>query len=256
MTRRAAPRSRASPWYFGILASLDLGCASPMPPPWVHPTAAEWRVAADRLDTLRRGLPRSPYTAVVTTVLREPKSGRTVDGRGAIAVMPGQGIRMVLVGPAGATMLDAWVTPSQWRIAVPAVSLVRRGGREAPGDLPIAFLRWWFFARFEGSLFASKALSAESLWLLRDGGAVVELRRLACGAGERIAATRRERGRAEHVDECRAHTAPSPGDAIHYVDESSGLEVDLAVEAVVGAPPDPAAFRDPDDDGDAARSRP
>jgi hypothetical protein len=247
-------RGGATRWVFGVLASFDLACAPPPSPRWIHPTEAQWRVAEQRLDVLRSALPHLPYTAVVTTVLRDPQSGRRMDGRGAIAVAPGEGIRMILLGGAGATLLDAWVTPSRWRIAVPMLSIVRRGGAEAPPDLPIAFLRWWFFARFEGSLFASSIAQAEWLWLVRDGDAVVELRLLEGGARERIAATRRDRGRTEHVDEWRAQAAPAPGDSVRYVDEGSGLEVDLAVEELTRAPPDPAAFRDPDTELPAAAS--
>jgi hypothetical protein len=241
-------RGRATRWLSSVLAAFDLACAPPASPPWIHPTEAEWHVAAERLSVLRCALPRFPYTAVVTTVLRDPGSGQRMDGRGAIAVAPGEGIRMILVGGAGGTLLDAWVTPSQWRIAVPWLSIVRRGGPEAPREYPIAFLRWWFFARFEGSLFASSTAPPDWLWLVRDGDAVVELRLSERGPRLWIAATRRDRGRTEHVDEWRTKAAPSPGDSVRYVDESNGLAVDLAVEEINSAPPDPAAFRDPDAD--------
>ena len=119
---------------------------------------------------------------------------------------------MILVGVAGATMLDAWVTPHQWRVAVPALGLVRRGAEQAPGDLPIRFLRWWFFTPMGGRLFAATFDGGRPLWLLRDGEAVVELRAGACDRGRRLVAARREQGRTESVDECRAAPRPTTGD--------------------------------------------
>jgi hypothetical protein len=243
-----APRSRATPWWMGILA-CDLGCAPPPVPLWVHPTPAEWREASTGLDHLRAELPASPYTVLVSTTLRDPRSGRVLDGRGALAVAPGLGLRMILVGVAGATLLDAWVTPSAWRIAVPAASIVRRGGATAPATLPVAFLRWWFLARFAGGLFASRARPDERLWLVRDGDAVVELRLARCERGTQVVARRRtaDAGESESVVECRAGAIPSAGDTVGYADARSGLEVTFAVEGVASQPPDPAAFRDPDD---------
>lgn len=239
----------ATPWWLGLLA-CDLGCARPPVAAWVHPTAAEWREAAAELDGLRAERPARPYTVLVSTTLREPRSGRVLDGRGALAVAPGLGLRMILVGAAGATLLDAWVTPTAWRIAVPAASIVRRGGAIAPSTLPVGFLRWWFLARFSGGLFAARVRPEERLWLVRDGTAVVELRLGRCARGVRIAAARRTTGvprESESVEECRAGAVPTAGDRVRYTDESSGLEVSFGVEGLASEPPDPAAFRDPDD---------
>jgi hypothetical protein len=156
---------------------------------------------------------------------------------------------MILVAGAGATMLDAWVTPDQWRIAVPPAGIIRRGGGGDPGDLPVGFLRWWFFRPLEGTLFAASrgrgTSGGEDVFLLRaEDGAAVELR-----AGRCLRASRRRSGRAERVDECLARAQPAPGDRVRYEDESSGLTVDLQVESMATAPPDEEAFRDPDAPG-------
>ncbi len=247
-----AARSVARPWWLGLLA-CDVACARPLVPAWVHPTAAEWREASSGLDRLRTELPARPYTVLLSTTLRDPRSGRVVDGRGALAVAPGVGLRMILVGAAGATLLDAWVTPSAWRIAVPVASIVRRGGASAPAALPVGFLRWWFLARFSGGLFAARVRPEERLWLVRDGAAVVELRLGRCERGTRVVAQRRTAsGReavsgSESVEECRMGATPTAGDSVRYVDETSGLEVSFAVEGAASEPPDPEAFRDPDD---------
>jgi hypothetical protein len=179
--------------------------------------------------------------------MHEPRSGRVIDGRGGIAVAPGRAVRMILVAGAGATVLDAWVTPERWRVAVPVMGVVRRGGRDEPHDLPIGFLRWWFFTPLEGTLFAATFTHPGAFWLLRSGDAVVELRAGPCDRGAELAATRRLHGRAERVDECRARPTPSPGDRVHYEDSASGLAVDLVVETLAAAPPEEEAFRDPEE---------
>lgn len=177
--------------------------------------------------------------------LREPRTGQVVRGRGGLAVVPGRALRMILTGVAGVTMLDAWITPQRWRVAVPPLGVLRRGGTDSPADLPVAFLRWWFFTPLEGRLFAAELERGSPVWLLRDGDAVVELRALGCERGPRLVAARRERGRAESVDECRAGIEPSEGDHVRYED-ASGLAVELVLESVSAEPPAAEAFVDPD----------
>ncbi len=224
-----------------------MSCKGSLPrtPSWVHPTSSQWQRAAASLDRLRSEA-RAPYVASVRTSLHEPKTGRIVDGRGAVAVVPGQGMRMILVGAAGATLLDAWVTPARWRVAVPPLELVRRGGMQEPDDLPIGFWRWWFLTPLEGTLFAAAMTGADSLLLLREGDATVELVVGTCSAGQRLAAARRVKGRTERVDACRARALPASGDSVHYVDETSGLEVDVVVESASDRTASAAALRDPD----------
>jgi hypothetical protein len=233
----------------GAVVVVFSGCvAAPPPRPWRHPSAAELATAAARLERLRAAEGAAPYVESIATTLRDPRSGRVVDGRGAIAVAPGQAVRMILVGGAGATLLDAWVTRSRWRIAVPPLQIVRRGGADDPPELPVGFLRWWFIAGLEGTLFASSPDG--TLLLLRDRDAVVELRLDAssCSAARqrRISATRRLQGRTERVDQCRSAERPAAGDEVQYADVTRGLQVGVRVESVGAAPPDGEAFRDPD----------
>ena len=177
--------------------------------------------------------------------MRDPVHGRVVDGRGAIAVAPGQAVRMVLIGAAGATMLDAWVTRTRWRVAVPAIDLTRRGGIEEPPDMPVGFLRWWFLTPLCGSLLAAAYIDNEPLWVLRAGGAIVEVREGPRASGC-LRATRRASGHSETVEECRKAVEPAVGDSALYVDEASGLRVDLRLESIAAAPPSGEAFDDPD----------
>ncbi len=159
---------------------------------------------------------------------------------------------MILVAGAGATILDAWVTRERWRIAVPPAGIIRRGGGDEPSDLPIGFLRWWFFRPLEGTLVAASrddaATETGAIFVLRDGdGATIELRASTC-----LRLSRRARGRTERVEECPARDGvPRPGDRVRYEDEASGLTVELRLESLASAPPEEDAFRDPDAPGGA-----
>jgi hypothetical protein len=247
----AARRPRAL-LFAQLLAGHAAACVTARPPPWVHPTGEEWREARTDLERLKTSVPHAPYVAAVSTTLRDAHSGRTLDGRGAIAIAPGQAVRMILVGGAGATVLDAWVTRNQWRIAVPPLDVVKRGGSEDPGDLPVGFLRWWFVTPFDGMLFAASVGNCRELWLLRDRNAVIDLRLTPWGGGRRVTAVRRLRGHAERIEELSIGRSPleaAAGDRVAYFDETTGLRVTLAVESIAAAPPDPAAFDNPDSDG-------
>ena len=118
LSPRRAPRSRSS------RAGSGRGCRLALP------TEAEWLAARQRLAELRATEPTKPFGAVVRVALREPHTGKTFAARGAIAVDPHRALRMVLVGPGGATALDVWATADHWRFEVPAAGLLRRGGRE------------------------------------------------------------------------------------------------------------------------------
>jgi hypothetical protein len=228
----------------GLALALP-ACAAP-PAPWHGATPETWPALRGALARERASRTVATWAVGVRVAMREPRSGRILQGRGGLAVQPGGAVRMILVGVAGVTMLDAWVTPDRWRVAVPAVGLVRRGGAEEPQDVPIGFLRWWFFTPVEGELVAATFDAGRPVWLLRDGGAVIELRAGACERGPRLRAVRRGRGRTDAVDECRAGSRPTPGDHVRYEDGASGLTVDLVLESVSAEPPPEEAFADPD----------
>jgi|HubBroStandDraft_6_1064221.scaffolds.fasta_scaffold469502_2 hypothetical protein len=233
----------AVPW---LSLSVCLSCAPARPVPWPAATARSWNELGRALSEQRQSRPREPWSAGLRITMRDPASGRVIDGRGAIAVEPGQAVRMILTGAAGATMLDAWVTQARWRVAVPPLEIVRRGGLEEPRDMPVGFLRWWFLTPLTGRLFAATFTEGGSLWLLRYGNAVIELREASCPRGTLLHATRRAVGHAETVEECRERGEPSAGDSARYVDEASGLCVDVSLESIAAAPPSGDAFRDPD----------
>jgi hypothetical protein len=246
---RAARATTSRAVLAGCLA-LSVSCAGPPAAAPVLPwPPADPRVEASLravLESERDGRPKAPWAGVLRFSMREPRSGRKVDGRGAVAVSPGQAVRMILVGGPGSTVLDAWVAGDRWRVSVPPLGVVRRGGTEEPADLPVGFLRWWFLAPLAGTLVGAEVTSSGSRWLLREGQGVVELRSGCCPGGHLLSAVRRVAGRAERVEECRLGAGPGPGDWARYVDESSGLRVDTELESVSASAPDGDAFRDPD----------
>jgi hypothetical protein len=222
-------------------------CSHGASTPWRGAASDEWPSLQAELAHLREAPRQQPWSAGLHAAMRLPREGRTLDARGAIAVAPGRALRLILIAGAGTTMLDAWVTRDRWRIAVPPASLVRRGGNDEPNDLPIGFLRWWFFRPLAGALFAASHADAArgpgDVFLLRDGdGATIELR-----AGPCLRASRRAGARTERVEDCSTHAGqPGSGDRVRYEDEASGLTVDLQLESLTTAPPDEGAFRDPD----------
>lgn len=230
----------------GCLAVMaGLAACAEAPPVWLSPDPATWTALQQRLEAERAARPSRPWAAGVRVTMHEPRTGRIVDGRGAIAVAPGRAVRMILVGGAGSTMFDAWVSRDRWRVTVPPLDLSRSGGAEEASDLPVGFLRWWFLSPIEGRLQAASATPAGSLWVLRPAGAVVELRAEPCERGERLVATRRSGTRTEQVDECRAPGGLRPGDTAEYRDLSTGLRVEVLVESVSESGPDEAAFVEP-----------
>jgi hypothetical protein len=221
------------------------------PPPAVRPDAdpERWAEVRQALDVERAARPKRSWAAGLVMTMRAPRAGRTVDGRGAIAVAPGRALRIILVGVAGATMLDAWVTPDRWRIAVPPVDSIRRGGLDEPRELPVGFLRWLFFRPLAGTLFGGSTSGDRPLFLLRDGDATFEVRLGRCDRGNLTTTTRRAPGQSERLEECRASGAvgaAAPGDWVRYEHEGTGLQVELAIESLANEPPAEAAFVDPD----------
>lgn len=229
--------------------TLAVSACVAQPRPWVGATPASWAELQKGLARVREARSGAPWAAAASVTLREPASGRTVIGRGGIAVAPGRALRIIVVGVAGVTLLDAWVTPERWRMAVPVAGLVRRGGEDAPGDLPIGFLRWWFFTPLEGQLFAAREGTPDDsgpTWLLHDHGSVLELREGACDRGHRLVASRRACGRVETVDECRKDVVPAAHDHVRYEQAPGGPALELVLDAISAEPPPAEAFADPD----------
>jgi hypothetical protein len=152
---------------------------------------------------------------------------------------------MILVGPGGATALDVWATAEEWRMEIPAASILRRGGASDDAMLPIGFFRWWFLAPAEGRLLTSVEVPGGERFVVRSGAATVDMTDVARGARRWITATRRASGLVERVELDGASFAMATGDHATYDAEASGVHVEVTVEAPADAP-DPAAFVDPD----------
>jgi len=241
-----------------VLALALAGCASRpspgLPTALPEPSGREWTRLRERLAITRSAAPEHPYVMNVLVALREPRTGRVFQARGAVAVDPSHALRMILVGPGGATALDAWVTDERYRFVVPGVALERRGGRETASarGLPISFLRWWVLHPLDGRLLAAWSRDSGPLYLLRRGDETVLLRegRVGRARREHVVAVCRAGGRVERLEWFgKSPVAPHPGDKARYVDGASGLEVEILVEGVGAHEPDPAAFLDPDSSG-------
>jgi len=208
-----------------------VACAS-LPPAAPVTTQAEWDAARARLERLRASLPRAPYTQPVTVDFFEPRSRRHFDGRGAVGVDPGRAMRMILVGPAGEPALDVWVTRDAWRLSVPPIHLLRRGGREAPRGTPIGFFRSWFVEPLAGRLLA-----------LDPGGDLVV--RDPFGGTLHVAADSLDEGRVRRRHGTRTESFAFTRSHAKYVDDATGLSVEVTLGPVQREPPDPQAFVDP-----------
>lgn len=208
-----------------------------------------WTTYRERLAELRAGRPEKPYVERVRLGVFSPRTGRKIEARGALAVSPRKAARLVMVGPGGATALDAWVTPERYRFAIPAINKQARGGKELDDTfgVPIGFLRWWMLAPLEGELLTLAAPQWEGappMMILGDGtatyGVTAEVEK------GRLTVIRRARGHVDTVQWYAKNLKPAPGQRGQYVDEAHHVTVDVFVEDVMPDEPDPAAFIDPD----------
>ena len=105
--------------------------APPAPPALPEPSLAEWQHAR---KTPRRpaAATAAPRTRRIALTLREPRTGRVLSARGAVAILPPRALRMILLGPGGTTALDLWIDGDRYRFAVPAIDLQKRGDLPRP----------------------------------------------------------------------------------------------------------------------------
>jgi hypothetical protein len=189
---------------------------------------------------MRAELPAKPYVERVRLGVTDPRNGRKIQARGALAVSPNEAARLVLVGPGGTTAVDAWVTRDKYRVSIPALKVEKRGGADLSGTLglPLGFLRWWFLAPLDGELLTVH----EGALVLRSGGATFRVLR----GRSRFVVVRREEGTLDGLEWYAASLAPSGGEHGRYIDAAHRIDVEITVEAVIDGAPDPAAFADPD----------
>ena len=229
------------------------GCTGARKPPLPVPgiSQADWRAARSRLAAMRASQNKRPYVVQLRVGMREPHTGKTFEARGALAIEPHAAMRMILVGPAGNTALDVWVTRERWRFVVPGVNFKRSGGADAASarGLPINFFRWWFLSPLEGRLLSAAMAREGPTFLLRDATGTVILHATQEKSLMHLVALRREPGAVQAMEWVGQSFTPHAGDHARYVEEGTGLQVEVLVEAVSPEEPDPAAFLDPDDPG-------
>jgi hypothetical protein len=215
---------------------------APVPPV----SQAEWTLSRARLERLRKELPRRPYVGRVQMGVVDPRSGRRLQARGAVAVSPDRAARLILLGPAGTTALDLWVTRDRFRFTIPSIKLDKRGGSDPAHarGLPVGLLRWWFLAPMEGQLLVARSSATETAFLLRDGAAFVTVRT----DRDRFVALRRAHGRMEGLEWIARGLTPHAGARGQYIDGESGLHVHVVIEEVLPEEPDPEAFLEPDEE--------
>jgi hypothetical protein len=200
---------------------------------------------------MRGGVSERPYALQLRVYMREPWTGRSFEARGALAVHPHNAVRMVLLGPGGVTALDMWLTRDRFRFVVPAADFKRTGGGDAADarGLPVGLFRWWFLAPLDGRLLTARLEAGGPTFVLREGGGTITVRARHERGHEHLVAQRREAGALEALEWIGRGFSPHPGDRARYVQDATGLEVEVMVEAVSPDEPDPAAFLDPDDPG-------
>lgn len=218
------------------------------------PTLASWREAKKLLADIGQQTGR-PRTMRIALALREPITGRTLESRGALAVAPPESLRMILLGPGGTTSLDLWLHADEFRFAVPAIELMKRGDARTPRSqmrgLPVDFLRWWLLRPTSGTLLWHVFRDTGSWFVLRDGLAIVDLHIARSG---HVTARRTtwevrsdEPSSKRKVDEEQVEADGFGCGVVRYKQASTNLQVTVTCESEDAEhAPNPRAFVDPD----------
>jgi hypothetical protein len=245
-----------------IAASAMLaGCLVPpatASPALPDPTLQEWQRARRTLADLRAAA-AAPRTRRIALTLREPRSGRVLSARGAVALLPPRALRMILLGPGGTTALDLWIDGDRYRFAVPAIDLQKLGDLRAPREerrgLPIDFLAFWLLRPASGRLLWHEHAHQHAheidgdRFVIRDGAAVVDL---VVSAGGRLEARRATwsapggDGAPPRLLDEETVSAGGLGCAeVRYHQRSTGLDVTVICEDEALGEPPARALADP-----------
>ncbi|MFT3776054.1 MAG: hypothetical protein QM820_62720 [Minicystis sp.] len=231
------------------------GCAPEASAPAAAPkmvgaqTVAEWRRGLDRLSEIRKAAGAARTTRIALE-LREPRTGRSLQARGAVAIAPPRGLRMILLGPGGTTALDLWLDGGRFRFAVPAIDLKKRGDLASPREerrgLPVDFLGWWLLRPASGELLWYGRDRNGDRFVLRDGGAVVDL---VAGDDGRITARRTTWSGSKRIDDETVEAGAIGCAPVRYHQGSTGLDVTVRCEGETAGEPPAKALADPDAEG-------
>jgi hypothetical protein len=207
--------------------------------------ARSWRRARATLEDLRARWAPAPGTLPIRASVAGGPGSWTIDGRGAMALMPPRALRLVVAGGSGTTVLDLWVRGERFRLASPPAGVLVRGATTADvrqlRTIPVELLSWWILRPFSGRLLAAGRNAEEPTFVLREARSSARLT-LEPGGGVRI--ERHGRGR----DEQLLIRGPGCSEA-HYRDQARGIIVRVACDAAAArvlGPPSPRAFEDPD----------
>lgn len=213
------------------------------------PTTAEWRAGLDRLKAIRREAAIA-RTARIALELTEPRSGRRLAARGAVAVAPPRALRMILLGPGGTTALDLWMSGDRYRFAVPAIDLDKRGALTSPRverrGLPVDFLGWWLLRPAAGELLHHARVARADRFVLRDGSAIVDL---VVGDDGRVDARRTTWVGSERVDEETVRADRLGCGEVRYHQGSTMLDVIVRCEGETRGEPKERALAEPSGEG-------
>jgi hypothetical protein len=191
------------------LLGLGCSCAARLSQP---ADLATWAEARDALATLREP-DHGPRTRTIKLTLSAPYLPTDVSARGAVATRPGE-LRMVLLGPGGATAMDVWSSGGRYRLSIPATGkILTEETSETDRGLPVEFLRWWLLEPLGGTLSAARQETGGLAMLLRREDSFVDVRlessgrlfatrtETATGARERVVADHLGCGRVEYYVE-------------------------------------------------------
>jgi hypothetical protein len=235
-----------------LLAMTLSGCAARPVEKVAAPTIAEWRHGVERLESLRRAT-EAPRTQRLALDLVEPRTGRHLSARGAVALLPKDMLRMILLGPGGTTAVDLWMKRDAYRLEVPAVGLKKRGDLGAPlapynakrRMLPVDFLGWWLRRPLDGDLVYYAREGAADRYILRDpyASAVVDLLIRDDGSltARRTTWVGKERVGEDTVSADRIGCGP-----VRYHQGSTGIDVTVRCEDETPGEPPARALKDPD----------
>lgn len=222
--------------------------------PSAPPTLQSWRHAKEMLADLHEQSGR-PRTMRIALALREPVTGKTLESRGALAIVPPESLRMIMVGPGGTTALDLWLHDDEFRFSVPAIDLLKRGDAQTPRSqmrgLPVDFLRWWLLRPTSGTLLWHVFRDSGTWFVLRDGSAIIDLYVAKSG---QVSARRTtwevsadKPNDRRKLDEETIEADKFGCGVVRYRQVSTNLRVTVTCESEdTEHPPNPRAFVDPD----------
>lgn len=229
------------------LAVLALGCAAPPPTALrLVRDSGEWRTAREDVDAIWSRRPRRPYALEVEGQL----TGRGIASprqRGVVAVCPGRGARLALLGVGGVVAWDLWISEDEV-LSFEPLSGRRRRARLTDGDALAAagrLLSLWLVTASPPRALAATAGSRERRIWLQGRSGIVELRR----TGRELVLVAATAGGAHLLRIDGADLAPVAGRAARFEAPGGALSLELRTRVVVERPPDERLCDDPDRGG-------